>query len=541
MRISLTESQLKLIVEANKVDILINKLGLKKEVADAIYELAGPLSVWITNKIIDSSYEDNFEYMMSALPDEEMRKARERYKRDVKYRRSWGVMGLNRGVRSYVQLITSIMDWIRVGLNGDVKPYQDLSLNELSRKSQEWHKSLQVGGTDINYKERNEVVRDYRDKNGNGFYWVNLNTNRSDEECDRMGHCGTTKGGNTLLSLREYKVVNKDYTHNKSHVTCAVGKRDGLMYQSKGPVNSKPKVEFYPYIIDLILNSTNPEIKGFNNEYHSGDDFSILDLPDEKIKEIYQKKPDVFNQYKLKRKLLDLGLIDRMPNLNFTLELTPDMVNDHIKNDLVIGKYKLKNGETKEVYLSETLLKGGSYDFMGGELPELNNFIHRVNNQNLLRIVDILKRLNPQEVKYIETDFSNNVKMVELIKKYDKNNEVSNTLRIACNDAQNEEWLNKSYDLLKKTLGEYGTVTKFDEQGVSIDINVTDLYQKHYGDDYDKEIQKQSENCGDNISCIFGVLMISNNLQPKVDWDTVLDPPNRENFNDILVDRLSKI
>ena len=106
-----------------------------------------------------------------------------------------------------IQKLQSIMDWIRVGLNGNVKPYKDSSLNELLSLSKEWHDSLEIGQGDINYKETNPTILDFTDENGNGFYWADLNTKNSSEECNRMGHCGRSSYG-YLYSLRQVIPIN---------------------------------------------------------------------------------------------------------------------------------------------------------------------------------------------------------------------------------------------------------------------------------------------------------------------------------------------
>ena len=142
----------------------------------------------------------------------------------------------------------------------------------------------QINIIDINYNEENEVLRDYRE-DGVGFYWVNLETNNSPEECERMGHCGRTNSNNTIYSLRETKRLNPKYTLNKSHLTAAVG-NDNVLYQMKGPKNSKPQEKFYPYIIDLLLNDDS--IQSFGSEYDSASDFNLVDLSEEQIKKIYE-------------------------------------------------------------------------------------------------------------------------------------------------------------------------------------------------------------------------------------------------------------
>ena len=39
---------------------------------------------------------------------------------------------------------------------------------------------------------------------------------------------------------------------NKSLLSAAIGTNDGIVYQMKGPKNSKPKEEYHPYIVDTI-------------------------------------------------------------------------------------------------------------------------------------------------------------------------------------------------------------------------------------------------------------------------------------------------
>ena len=192
-----------IIVEASKKEILIDKLGFSNENAEVLANAAGPFSVWLGNKLInDGAFEYSKEYLNKV------------------------------GIMNHVlSKITSIMDWIRVGLNGNAKPYQNMFFEQLYELSKEWHDSLKFGEGDFNYKEKNKILQDYRDENGIGFYWVDLGTNSSDEECNRMGHCGETALGNSLYSLRSTQRFTKDFTLNKSYLTVAVGEKDGLIYQ----------------------------------------------------------------------------------------------------------------------------------------------------------------------------------------------------------------------------------------------------------------------------------------------------------------------
>ena len=91
----------------------------------------------------------------------------------------------------------------------------------------------------------NEII--ITDENGNGFYWADLNTKNSSEECNRMGHCGRSSYG-SLFSLRQNIPLNNKYKLNKSVLTAAIGE-DSILYQLKGVKNSKPKDEYHQYIL----------------------------------------------------------------------------------------------------------------------------------------------------------------------------------------------------------------------------------------------------------------------------------------------------
>ncbi len=82
-----------LILEANRKDTLITKLGFNQENAELLEELTGPLSIIIGNKLIDVFAQRQLEYLSSAVPEEEERRMREEFKKNPEYRRKMGVDG----------------------------------------------------------------------------------------------------------------------------------------------------------------------------------------------------------------------------------------------------------------------------------------------------------------------------------------------------------------------------------------------------------------------------------------------------------------
>jgi len=84
-----------MLMEASKKDVLVKKLGIKEELADELDSICGGLSVIMTKKILNW-YED--------LTPNNRESATELFNR----------RGIQPAMR---QSLTSIMDWIRVGLN----------------------------------------------------------------------------------------------------------------------------------------------------------------------------------------------------------------------------------------------------------------------------------------------------------------------------------------------------------------------------------------------------------------------------------------
>ena len=413
-KLIITESQfnelmytkLGILTEASKLKILTDKEGLDQDQAELLDELCGSLSVWMLGKI--KSWQKEILNLTSW-------KSTEISNSDIIAKIN------NNGLTSRLrQQIIGIMDWVRVGLDGNVKPYKDLSFAELNLKSKEWHDSLNIGEADINYVEKNDIIKDFRDENGNGFYWADLDTKNSKEESKRMGHCGESKYG-YIYSLRETRQLNDKYKINQSHLTTAIG-HDGIMYQLKGPKNSKPKEEYHSYILPLfyVLGGEGEEddylVKGFGTEYASQQDFKLSDLPDDVIRDLYQNRPELFSGRSMQKKLMDMGIIEK-PNIdyNITLNLDPDDVGKYVNGDYVYRRYKKKvtttagyeSERTIEVTMFELILAGDTWDIYYNDDPDWTSALqYEVDTENETLIRNILRKLAERDnEEYISEDF----------------------------------------------------------------------------------------------------------------------------------------
>lgn len=490
----LREETQRLLLEASKKKILMDKLGLNEENAEILDELAGPLSVWMANKFIDY-YIGYYGGFTKELTRDELKKYTiEKINQDVSIYRSR-------------QKITEIMDWIRIGLNGNLGDNKNNHLEALLSKSKEWHDSLDIGTGDVNYVEKNPIVLDFRDENGDGFYWADLQTGNSPEECNRMGHCGRSSYG-TLYSLREVKTLNPKYRINKSHVTASIGD-DGILYQMKGVKNSKPKDEYHKYILPLfyVLGGGGEEedylIQGFGTEYASERDFKLSDLGNDVIIDLYRNRPELFNTRGLQRKLVELGLIEE-PDIdyNIKLEISPEDVGDYVDGDYVISRRKVKKRTpagseyetTIETKLFETILSGDSWELWESGDNDWKSIVeYNLNEENSEKIREIIRESEGDEKDLDDRSIE------ELIEDFDHNWEIRSALTNAYSSMEADSYVNYLNDTLRDCLVEYGSIEKMDDTGVILNIDVAPFIRYIDEDVLDDRL----ENCNDDYRCLF--------------------------------------
>ena len=522
-----------LLVEASKLKILTDKEGLDQDQAELLDELCGSLSVWMLGRVIQHQ-KDIFKSWEDDVPIDKI---------------AIDAINKNGLVSRFRQPIIGIMDWVRVGLDGNVKPFKNLTLQELDKKAKEWHESLGVGNGDINYVEKNDIIKDFRDENGNGFYWADLNTKDSKEESERMGHCGRSSYG-YIYSLRETKPINNKFKINRSHLTTAIGS-DGIMYQLKGPKNSKPKEEFHQYILPLfyVLGGGDEEedylVQGFGTEYASQQDFKLSDLPEDVIRNLYQNRPELFSGRSMMRKLVDMGIIEK-PNIdyNITLKMDPDDVGRYVDGDYVYRRYTRKAttpagveyDKKIEVTMFELILAGDTYEFWDHDNNDWSSALnYYVDDKNQTEIRTILRALAESDDEFVEEDF-NEKNLEELIEEYDTDYNIQSAIGSAQGNAEADDYANYLTRLLKDALQEYGTIEKMDDEGVILHVNV-EPYFNEISDDY---LDEYMERCDDDIKCVFEKMASEGDIdRPKWNPDDRWYPSvDNGYFNEMLSDYL---
>jgi hypothetical protein len=474
------------VLTESKLKVLIDKIGMSEENAKVLDDKFGPLSVWMAKKI--GEWYTKLSPKDYPTPKEALRR-------------------LVFGARSFTSQFSSIKDYIVVGLNGNKSSLDDLNYMEIYSKSKVWHDELKRGGGQVNYKETNPIILDFRDEDGNGYYWVNLQTSNSSEECERMGHCGRSSYG-YLYSLRSYsQVPGGKFKVNKSHLTAAIGE-DGILYQLKGPKNAKPKEEYHKYILPLFdLQDEDDDylIKGFGTEYASQQDFKLEDLPIQTLKDLYGIRPELFKSRGLQSKMKELGIeieFEPLPTL-FYYDIEFEYIHSYIQNDEVINSREVKNnwGSSYNVntYLSQALFDPDKidelYEWVGNEytVPSYKTpHLEKVLKENvygglrshIIRLLEMMDVTEEQSKQLEELKRKENIQVLaDLIRKIDNEDRIIDEIYDAYFFSYREsiisEAIGKLKDSLINTLQNYGDIT-IQKYGITISGDIEDLVD---GDD----------------------------------------------------------
>jgi hypothetical protein len=522
------------LLEASKLKILLdkNKIGFIDSIAKLFDELCGSHSVFLANKLI-KHYEQrikNYNVEGNLTPKEIKDLAIDEIN--------------NLSISLLTKIISPIMDYLYVELDGDNTSLKPDTWQEIYEKQKKWHDDLNVGEGEINYIENAPILIDFR-KDGEGFYWADLNVKYSPVECERMGHCGRSRYG-YLYSLRsDKKLPGGKFRINRSHVTASIG-TDGILYQMKGPKNEKPKEEFHKYIQPLfyLLGGGGEEddylIQGFGTEYAAQQDFKLTDLPDQTIKELYRNRPELFNTRGLQRKLGEMGIVEVEPlQTTFTLEIDPKDVGDYLSGDYVYRTYGSKQTQNiKRVYFYEAIMSEYANDMWGSFLDDcksaLDFYIDSTNEKEIEEMIN-----NWADKEGIELDEDMNIE--DIIEEYGENDyidEIKDALNDSLQMAASDSYVKYLRDCIKDALEEYGNVYEFTKDKIKIQIDLKDF---NFNED---ELDEYYENCFDNDpACVFRELISEDNIdKPKPSFDERWTPDiDKNTFNEYLRFNLSGI
>jgi hypothetical protein len=314
-KILIKENQLKrllLLTEADKRNVIIDKIGWSKEWANEFHNLSDKYSVWIADSFL--THISNITEWGRDITLEKFNSQR------PENNHSWSI-----GDKSRYEYI---LDWLRAPRREQID-LKSLTFDNAYKKAREWHLSLKV-----KYDEKNEFIIDYRNNKGVGFYWVNLDKSYCSEEAQRMGHCGRGKG--KLFSLRN---IN-EFAEGQSFIT--VDYNNGVTKDFKASGNQKPSDKYHKYIIDLLIQRKYPIIQLSNEGHEPEKSFKLKDLTKEQIDYVFSKNPTLrfdINSSESLPYIVDAILDDEISFEMYDLKNQLRLIRASKKNPILIKKF----------------------------------------------------------------------------------------------------------------------------------------------------------------------------------------------------------
>jgi len=480
-----------LLLEADYKKKILDNFKLPEAMAEYLADRLGKLSIWFINALIKQDF-DNKEDAIKFLNDKPF------------YVRA-----------NYGNGITKIIDWIRHPLVAGTVDLNNLTLQQAFENSEKFHDELKTLGGSIDYKEENKKLVQY----DNEFYWAELPGNYSEEECNRMGHCGRTSKGDMLFSLRSDIPYGKGHTLNDSHLTVAYNTQEGIIYQSKGKKNSKPSEKYFPYFFDLIMRL--PDFNGFGKEYSSSEDINFDDFSTDQLVKLYNKFPKAFSTYKSQKILFDRGIIkDITAKTKILLSLEVDELSNYLNIDRDLTKDIIKMILVDPYDLYEPYYEHDNWKYSVDDINEKNKKI----------FLEYISKKHP------DIDISSN-DLEEIIRENnDELDDIIRSINRATGDCESSDYQSYCYNQLKNSLSHWGNIEELDDTGAKIEVDIEQMLE-NVNEGY---LNDALERCDGDQECAFHELVSEGNFDlPRFYLDDRYTPScNREDFNSYLVDAL---
>lgn len=437
----------------NNQDPLITKLNFPAKIAKLLRELFGPRAIWVANSIIKW---DKANKIISELS----------YDKDNSVSLS-DLLQMTTFEFSMFFNLPGVSDYISVALDNDISSLENIHWNKITQMADEWHNNLEMSNESENYIEKNPIILDFR-KNDIGYYWAYLGEGNSEEESERMGHCGGSNGEH-IYSLRSNFKNKSGVIINKSHLTMGMN-YIGIVSEFKGPKNSKPKSEYHPYIMKLIehgkIENENNELVPLINKFdHSGykpeSDFHLNDLDDKNMKELYKSRPELFKNIPEKYALLKRNIVSKNDvfNLfNFHLDISPYEIDKYVYSDFDL----------------ESMMNNYGLDFYSDDI-EPAMYYDIIDDQNKNKILKIWLELEPDANLNFE-QISNNFKNDSI----EIPNEINSCIISAANDALSNKCSEVILYELKNVLKAYGNVDEISFDKIKITGNLLNFNMINY-------------------------------------------------------------
>ena len=239
---------------------------------------------------------------------------------------------------------------------------------------------------------------------------------------------------------------------------------------------------------------------GFGCEYKCENDYGWEDMTDEQIKELYELKPELFNDFAGQYMLYKIGMIDEEPNTKVTIEKPVGYVADLLSVDRDLSDdfvEKVLTGDTDDLFSSDSW---SYYDDNAGD------YVDDLNKEDYDAVLDKIVEITGLDKEIVEENGAKHYLDGD-DEEFDSENfeDIKRAIASALEGTERSSYQNYYFDTIKEALGELGVIKNLDDTGVEIEVDLKDLigisaisgYMKNLNNENLEDVFFEAESNGD--------------------------------------------
>jgi len=209
---------------------------------------------------------------------------------------------------------------------------------------------------------------------------------------------------------------------------------------------------------------------GFGCEYKCENDYGWEDMTDEEIKELYELKPELFNDFAGQYMLYKIGLIDEEPNTKVTIEKPVGYVADLLSVDRDLSDNFV-----------EKVLTGETYDFLSSDIyvyyyDNAGDYVDDLNKEDYDAVLDKIVEITGLDKEIVEENGAKHYLDGD-DEEFDSETfeDIKRAIASALEGTEISSYENYYFDTIKEALGELGVIKNLDDTGIEIEVDLKDL------------------------------------------------------------------
>ena len=224
------------------------------------------------------------------------------------------------------------------------------------------------------------------------------------------------------------------------------------------------------YYAQLGMDDYNFDFNGFESEYQASNDYGWEDMTDEQIKELYELKPELFNDFAGQYMLYKIGLIDEEPNTKVTIEKPVGYVADLLSVDRDLSDNFV-----------ETVLRGESFNILSSDIyvyyyDNAGDYVDDLNKEDYDAVLDKIVEITGLDKEIVEENGAKHYLDGD-DEEFDAETfeDIKRAIASALEGTEISSYQNYYFDTIKEALGELGVIKNLDDTGVEIEVDLKDL------------------------------------------------------------------